>query len=334
MLLDSPAMREAIADSLRDGEPDVVLAYCSGVARFALEAPLDRYPFVLDFVDVDSGKWADFARVARGPRRWLYRREARCLSAFEAMAARRAQAATVVTAREAEALRALSPEARTVVIANGVDMQYLAPPGPPAVEPSVVFTGVFSYAPNADGAVWFAEQVWPRVRERFAAARLTLAGASPLARVRRLAERDPSIVVTGQVPDIRPYLWQSAVAIAPLFEARGVQNKVLEAAAAGLPSVVTSAVWGGLPPQGLAACRLANQPAAFAAAVNDLLALTPLERRALAGAADLASLTWPGCLAPMCDLIEAAATPRRRATIARGSHPVDKSLPEPILPRA
>jgi len=109
---------------------------------------------------------------------------------------------------------------------------------------------------------------------------------------------------------------------------------VLEAAAAGLPSVVTSAVWGGLPPQGLAACRLANQPAAFAAAVNDLLALTPLERRALAGAADLASLTWPGCLAPMCDLIEAAATPRRRATIARGSHPVDKSLPEPILPRA
>jgi len=334
MLLDSPAMRDAIADSLRDGEPDVVLAYCSGVARFALEAPLDKYPFVLDFVDVDSGKWADFARVARGPRRWLYRREARCLSAFEAMAARRAQAATVVTAREAEALRALSPEARTVVISNGVDMQYLAPPGPPAAQPSVVFTGVFSYAPNADGAVWFAEHVWPRVRERFAAARLTLAGASPLSRVRRLAERDPSIVVTGQVPDIRPYLWQSAVAIAPLFEARGVQNKVLEAAAAGLPSVVTSAVWGGLPPQGLAACRLANEPAAFAAAVNDLLALSPLERRALAGAADLASLTWPGCLAPMCDLIEAAATPRRRATMVRGSHPVDKSLPEPILPRA
>jgi glycosyltransferase involved in cell wall biosynthesis len=179
LLLDSPAMRDAIAHSLRDGEPDVVLAYCSGMARFALEAPLDRYPFVFDVVDVDSGKWADFARVARGPRRWLYRREARCLSAFEAMAARRARAATVVTAREADALRALSPEARTHVISNGVDLQYLAPQGPPASEPSVVFTGVFSYAPNADGAVWFAEQVWPRVRERFTNARLTLAGASP-----------------------------------------------------------------------------------------------------------------------------------------------------------
>src|SRR3954468_16751037 len=241
MLLDSPEMPGAIARSLADGEPDVVLAYCSGMARFALEAPLDRFPFVLDVVDVDSGKWADFARVARGPRRWLYRREARHLAAFEAEASRRAQAATVVTEREAQALRALSPGARTHVISNGVDLHSLAPPGPPAEEPSVVFTGVFSYAPNADGAVWFAERAWPRVRERFPLARLTLAGASPLARVRRLAERDSSIVVTGQVPDIRPYLWQSAVAIAPLFEARGVQNKVLEAAAAGLPSVVTSA---------------------------------------------------------------------------------------------
>ena len=129
MLLDSPEMPDAIAQSLRDGEPDVVLAYCSGMARFALEAPLDRFPFVFDVVDVDSGKWSDFARVARGPRRWLYRREARHLSAFEAMAARRARAATVVTGREAEALRALSPEARTHVVSNGVDLQYLAPQG-------------------------------------------------------------------------------------------------------------------------------------------------------------------------------------------------------------
>jgi sugar transferase (PEP-CTERM/EpsH1 system associated) len=332
MLLDSPQIRTAIEESLRDGEPDVVLAYCSGMARFALEPPLNRFPFVLDVVDVDSGKWADFAQVARGPRRWLYRREARHLAAFEAMASRRAHAATVVTAREADALRRLSPDARTLVISNGVDLQYLAPEGPPASEPSVVFTGVFSYAPNADGAVWFARHVWPSVRDRFPDARLTLAGASPLARVRRLAEQDRSIVVTGQVPDIRPYLWQSAVAIAPLFEARGLQNKVLEAAAAGLPSVITSAVWAGLPPEGLPACRLANDPGTFAAAVIDLLSLTAAERRALAGSADLAALSWPGCLAPFCDLIEsAAAVP---PTAAAGSRAAEKGSPEPVLPLA
>jgi sugar transferase (PEP-CTERM/EpsH1 system associated) len=330
LLLDSPEMRGAIEESLRDGDPDVVLAYCSGMARFALEAPLNRFPFVLDLVDVDSGKWADFAKVASGPKRWLYRREARCLSAFEAAAARRAVATTVVTAREAEALETLCPDARAHVIANGVDLQYLAPQDAPSRDPEVVFTGVFSYAPNADGAVWFARHVWPLVKTRVPGARLTLAGASPLRRVRQLADDDPSITVTGLVPDIRPYLWRSAVAIAPLFEARGLQNKVLEAAAAGLPSVVTSAVWAGLPPQGRAACRLANEPEPFAAAVLDLLSMTPADRRAVAERSNLGSLSWPACLAPFATLIESAA---RQTSPARGGdfcQSGNNSLPEPV----
>jgi len=330
LLLDSPEMRGAIDESLRDGDPDVVLAYCSGMARFAMEPPLNRFPFVLDLVDVDSGKWADFAAVASGPKRWLYRREARCLAAFEATAARRAIATTVVTAREADALRTLCPDARAHVISNGVDLQYLAPTEPAAKDPEVVFTGVFSYAPNADGAVWFARSVWPRIKARMPSARLTLAGASPLRRVQQLAESDPSIVVTGFVKDIRPYLWRSAVAVAPLFEARGLQNKVLEAAAAGLPSVVTSAVWAGLPPQGRAACRLANDPEPFASAILDLLAMTPDERRAVANMADLASLNWPACLAPMGALIESAARRTSPASGTEVSPSVDNSLPLPI----
>lgn len=330
LLLDSPDMPAAIEESLRDGEPDVVLAYCSGMARFALQAPLDRFPLVLDFVDVDSGKWADFAGATWGPRRWLYRREAACLSAFEAGAARRAHAATVVTAREADALRRLCPDARAHVVSNGVDLTYLAPPGPPSVDPAVVFTGVFSYEPNADGAVWFARHVWPTVRARVPGARLTLAGSSPLRRVRQLGEEDSSITVTGHVPDIRPYLWQSAVAVAPLFEARGLQNKVLEAAAAGLPSVITSAVWAGLPREGLAACRLANEADAFAASVIDLLRLPPAVRRALAGSGGLDNLSWPACLAPLCGLIESAASRGVAAGSRSGSHAPDKSLPHPV----
>jgi polysaccharide biosynthesis protein PslH len=232
-----------------------------------------------------------------------------------------------VTPREAEALEKICPDAPAHVISNGVDLEYLAPKDAPSPHPEVVFTGVFSYAPNADGAVWFARQVWPAVKAQLPAARLTLAGASPLRRVRQLAENDPSIVVTGLVPDIRPYLWRSAIAVAPLFEARGVQNKVLEAAAAGLPSVVTSAVWAGLPPQGRAACRLANEPEAFASAVLDLLSMTPAERRAVARTAGLESLSWPACLAPLTTLIESAA---RRTSASPGVHvsrSVNNSLP-------
>ena len=310
LLLDSAEMPAAIDWAVNAFEPDAVLAYCSGMARFALEPPLDRLPLVLDFVDVDSAKWQDFAQVASPARRWLYRREARTLSAFEASAARRAHAATVVTAREAAALQRISPDAPIHVVANGVDADHLAPPETPAAAPEIIFTGVFNYGPNADGAVWFARHVWPLVRRAVPNARLTLAGSSPRRDVQRLAAVDASIEVTGRVPDMRPYLWRSAIAIAPIFEARGVQNKVLEAAAAGLPSVVTSAVRAGLPKDVLRACRLADTPADFAAAVIDLLALSPDARRALAAEARVGDLTWPRCLSPLGDLLQAAVASR------------------------
>lgn len=307
LLLDSPGMRTAIEAAVREAPPDVVVAYCSGVAPFALRAPLAGIPLVLDFVDVDSAKWAAFAEPARAPRKWIYRREARCLAAFEARAAQGARASTVVNEREAEALRRLAPSARVHVVANGVDLEHLAPPGGPAVEPRVIFTGVFNYAPNSDGALWFAREVWPRVRAAVPAAHLTLAGSSPVQAVRQLAAHDASIEVTGAVPDMRPFLWRSAIAVAPIFQARGLQNKVLEAAAAGLPSVITSAVWNGLPDEVLPACRKADDAAAFAREVIDLLSRPADARRRCADAARLAELGWPQRLQPLLDLIGAAA---------------------------
>jgi glycosyltransferase involved in cell wall biosynthesis len=171
----------------------------------------------------------------------------------------------------------------------------------------VVFQAVFNYAPNVEGALWFAREVWPRVRAAVPAAHLTLAGAYPTRAVRRLGHVDRSIEVTGSVEDIRPYLWRSAVAVAPMFQARGVQNKVLEAAAAGLPSVVTPAVWGGLPHEVLPACRLAETASEFAAAVVSLLLMKPEARRQQTMRAQLTSLSWPQRLSPLLGLIEAAS---------------------------
>src|SRR4029077_16254065 len=144
---------------------------------------------------------------------------------------------------------------------------------------------------------------------------LTLAGASPTRAIRQLAAVDPSIEVTGAVADMRPFLWRSAIAVAPIHQARGVQNKVLEAAAAGLPSVVTSPVWKGLPKEGLAACRRGDTAEQFAAHVIDLLALPPHARRRQAELARLGDLAWPKRLAPLVDLIEAAAGPRAAVAI-------------------
>ncbi|MEO8681336.1 MAG: TIGR03087 family PEP-CTERM/XrtA system glycosyltransferase [Vicinamibacterales bacterium] len=309
LLLEAPGMARALEDATRGQRPDVVFAYCSGVAPLALAPPLADLPLVLDFVDIDSAKWAAFTASASPPRSWIYRREARCLSGFEAEAARIARASTVVNTREQEALLRFCPDARVHVVPNGVDVEAMTPTGPPAVEPQVVFTGIFNYAPNADGAQWFAREVWPRVRAAVPQARLTLAGAHPTRAIHALARADESIEVTGAVPDMRPYLWRSAIAVAPIFQARGVQNKVLEAVAAGLPSVVTQAVWDGLPADVLPACRQADNACRFAREVVNLLAMAPAERRRIAATARLVELSWPLRLAPLMELIENAAGP-------------------------
>ena len=305
-LLDAPGVWAAVQDIVERRCPDVVFAYCSGMAKFALQPPLDRVPLVLDFVDIDSQKWRDLATESRWPHSWIYRREAATLGEFEARAAAHAAAALVVNAREAEIARALAPSASIQVLSNGVELDRLRPRASPAGAPRVVFCGVMDYAPNDEGMQWFVREVWPLVRERRADATLSIVGRGPTPALRSLCERDAAIAVTGRVADVRDWLWQSAVGIAPLHVARGVQNKALEAIAAGLPIVITDAVAGGLPAEALSAARVANTPHAFAAHVVDLLNLPAYERRGIAAAADLSELTWPRTLAPLWSILERA----------------------------
>ncbi len=135
--------------------------------------------------------------------------------------------------------------------------------------------------------------------------------------MRDLAARDSSITVTGTVPDVREHVWQSSLAVAPLHTAQGVQNKVLEAVAAGLPCVVTQEVADGLPGQITPACLLAGTAGEFAATVANLLAQSPAERRAIAERADLAGFDWSSRLAELPDILEAAAAARWRPGYVR-----------------
>jgi len=309
-LLNSSVMTRRLRELLAAHRPDVVLAFGSGMARFALQPPLDRTPLVIDLVDVDSLKWEALSKESRGPIRLIYRREAKWLSRFEAAAARRAYATTVVNDREKTALVALAPDARIAVVPIGIDCEYFRPPSVSPSAQEVVFCGVMNYTPNEHAAIWLAREVWPLVRKRCAVARLRLVGSRPTARVRSLSAGDRTIEVTGDVPDVRPHLWRAAIGVAPLHVARGVQNKVLEAVAAGLPTVITPAVADGLPPQILPACRVAHDAASFADAIVEWLELSPPTRRRLAEAADLSGLAWDRQLAPLVQLLEQASANR------------------------
>jgi polysaccharide biosynthesis protein PslH len=305
VLLDSPDIGAAIHRIASDRKPEVVLAYCSGMARFALTPPLHQLPFVLDMVDVDSVKWRGLSGTSRPPRSWVFAREARCLRQFEQTAVEKASTTLVVNPRERDEVAALVPRARIEVVLNGIDTASYRPVHEPAAEPTVIFCGVMNYRPNEQGAVWLVREVWPRVRSLFPAARLILAGASPTRAVAALAG-EAGISVTGTVDDMRPYLWQSAVSVAPLSLARGLQNKVVEAIAAGLPCVVTSAVYDGLPYEVRPGTIVANDAATFAAAITRLLALTPDDRRKVSERANLETLQWETQLSVLPEILEKA----------------------------
>jgi len=306
-MLDAPELAAAVA-SLARRSPDVVLAYCSGMARCALEPALRSRPLVLDMVDVDSAKWAAMASRHLPPRSWVYAREARVLRAFEAAAAAHAVTTMVVTDRERQTMTTIAPDARVEVVPNGVDATRLRPTAPPAGAPVVVFCGVMNYAPNEEAAIWFAREVWPLVIARRPDARFEVIGSSPTAAVEALADAKTNVTVVGQVPEVAPYLWKAAVSVAPLQTARGIQNKVLEAVAAGLPTVVTPIVSEGLPGLVLKACRVAGSAQAFADAVLAYLEWTPEQRRELALAVDLGSLSWDRTLAPVHDILAHAVS--------------------------
>ncbi|MBK1706652.1 sugar transferase [Halochromatium glycolicum] len=237
--------------------PMRTLVFSSAMAQYLPTQRTARtatLPQVIDFVDVDSDKWRQYAQRRRFPMSAVYRRESRTLLQFERAVAAQASASVLVSRQEAELfcrLTRISPE-RVHAIDNGVDTAYFSPeadlPNPyPAETRALVFTGAMDYWANVDAVVFFAGQVFPRIRAAMPKARFYIVGARPLPEVCALGER-PGITVTGAVADIRPYLAHAMGAVAPLRIARGVQNKVLEALAMGCPVVVTPQALDGLRP--------------------------------------------------------------------------------------
>ena len=306
-LLDAPGIESTLNEIVGSRRPDVVFAFGSGMARLALAPPLSGLPLILDLVDVDSQKWQDLSVSARWPLSWIYSREARTLGAFEARAAATAVATLVVNEREAEIARQLSPGANVQVIANGVELERLRPVSAASDRPRVVFCGVMNYPPNEQGMRWFIKGAWPIIKRHRPDATLAVVGADPARSFEALCSGDPTIEVTGRVPDVRPWLWESAVGIAPLQVARGVQNKALEALAAGLPIVVSPPVAEGLPREAAPAVTVAGTPEEFAEDVVSLLSMSPQARRSRAALANLSGLHWKNTLSPLGKLLENAA---------------------------
>ena len=242
---ENQGLRRWIDHVIQRVRPAVCFISSSNMAPYVIDH-MERPPYVImDFIDVDSEKWAAYATEARWPMSWVYRREHQRVAEAERHIAGIADVATFVSDAEANMFRELCPPAaqKTFGVANGVDSDYFSPDAtrPPPFETgpaTFVFTGSMDYPPNVQAVCFFAQQVLPKVRSSVGGARFFIVGARPAPAVEALAELD-DVTVTGRVLDVRPYLDHATAPVAPMFIARGIQNKVLEAMAMAKPVIAT-----------------------------------------------------------------------------------------------
>lgn len=268
----SAKLQEDVRRALSTKSYDRIYVYCSAMAQYVEIPEAQGIPMVVDLVDVDSDKWSQYGSYACFPYSSVYRREASQLRKYERTVCMRASAVAVTTEREAQLVGEICPAAHVQVIPNGVDQDYFNPaiPGEAGGRPTVIFTGDMSYFPNEQAVVFFAREVLPLIRPAIPEARFLIVGRQPTKNVINLQAID-GVEVTGYVPDVRPYLAQSHIAVAPFLIAAGIQNKVLEAMSFCLPVVATSRIARSLPSNVAEMIEFGDTPEVLSSKVVQLL---------------------------------------------------------------
>jgi polysaccharide biosynthesis protein PslH len=262
--------RQRVSAAARTGRPyDAAhVEHLRGAAAVDLTTPLGVRT-VFDAVDC-------LAALARLTRRHNANLLVRGIAAFEEGGTRRyeralvaaAAAVTVVAERDRLALLRGGAPNRITVVPNGVTAS--SRPAALTAAPVAVFTGKLSYHANQAALRLLLRDIWPRVRAAEPAARLLVAGAEPPGWVRQRAGHD-GVELVANPAELGPLIGQARVALAPTVYSVGIQNKVLEALAEGVPVVATPSALAGLPSAAREYVLPGSTPPAFAEATIRLL---------------------------------------------------------------
>jgi sugar transferase (PEP-CTERM/EpsH1 system associated) len=272
------------------------IVFSSTMTQYIAEPVLGR-PRIVDFCDADSEKWLQYAEETGGPLGIIYNREGGRLARAETVIANWADASFAVTADEAEIFnRRKDIEKKVCWWSNGVDTNYFDPSAcfdNIVDRADIVFTGAMDYRANVDAVLYFVGKVWPKLRQAIPHATFAIVGARPASVIKAL-DGEQGVRVTGRVDDVRPWLNQATLVVAPLRVARGVQNKVLEAMAMAKPVVASPEAATGITP-GMNGAICIGEDAAKMADIIIRLMNDPTERRRVgdrARACALAHYNW------------------------------------------
>jgi polysaccharide biosynthesis protein PslH len=277
----SAAFRAAVQARLATGAVDLIHVDTIGLSSFV--EGVRGVPLVVTHHNIESMLMERRASVHRGLARRYLAHETAKLRRYEQLQSPRYDVNIVVSEPDGEALRALAPGARIAVVPNGVDVDYFVPGTAPET-PSLVYTGGLTMFANLDAVLYFLRDIWPRIVSQQPDARFYAVGRHPPAEVRAFAARDPRVVVTGYLEDIRPTVASAAVYVVPLRVGGGTRLKVLDAMAMGKAMVSTSIGCEGIDVRPGEHLLVADTPEAFAEATVSLLR-NPAQRQALGRAA-------------------------------------------------
>ena len=256
----SRALQTLIDEHLQSNTVDAVYCTSSAMAEYLFKANKSADAAnparleLMDFMDLDSDKWRQYREISSFPMSLIYRYEEWALARYEARVQQRFDACVFISANEVELFQQKLPHNadNLHVIGNGVDLNAFRPKPDLLIAADspqtddfttplrLLFSGVMDYLPNENAMLWFVENVWDSVKQKRPDAELVIAGMNPSSAIQELAKKD-GIIVTGFVDDMLACYHDANIFIAPFQIARGVQNKVLQAFACGLP-VVTTAV--------------------------------------------------------------------------------------------
>jgi glycosyltransferase involved in cell wall biosynthesis len=291
-----PAFHDRVRVVSRAWQPEIVQIEFHIMGQYI--AALDQCPAprVLTQHEPGTQSAGNLLRSRRGLVRVLDGIDALAWPRFERTVMRDVETVVVFTERDRQGVAALAGATPIVRIPLGADLPEHAL-DPLGQAPNVLFVGNFAHPPNLDAAERLVQEIFPRVRERYHSATLTIVGDRPTARLRQLAQAH--VQITGRVPDVRPYLERAAVVVAPLRIGGGMRVKVLEALAAGKSVVASPLAVEGLDLHAGEQIVFAETDRQFGEAIVALLSDPDRRARIARNARDwaCAHLGWEGSVA-------------------------------------
>ena len=273
---DVPAYRRQLRTLLANETFDLVHYEMFHVAQFHTEIAL---PGVLSQQNVDSAIWRRLCSETANPfYKFAYWTQQLAFQRYERVLSPKFDAVTCTSDIDASVFEQYCAKDAIEIIPNGVDITHYQPDFTTEALAHLIYIGSMDWYPNEDAVTFFADEVLPRIQEKVSDVKFSIVGGNPSARVQKLAERN-GIVVTGRVPEIKPYFAEATVFVVPLRIGSGTRLKILEGLAMGKAIVSTSVGAEGLDLKDDDEIFIADEPNDFADAVTQLLTDSELRRR-------------------------------------------------------